>query len=424
MNSTRLLRPFVPNHSCTSAHLQAVYPFMAAPGLGGRGIYIGQEVLGGSFCFDPWELYAQGILTNPNMLIAGQVGRGKSSLAKSMLLRQQVFGRKAAVLDPKGEYAELAHAIGCDVIKLEPGGSIRLNPLDPGPGAELLPDEEVLRRQTSLLQSVASASLNRPLLPEERTACDLALAAGRRDGVVTLPTIVDLMLQPTLEMANTVHTTPAELAARSRDVALELRRLCRGDLRGMFDGPTNVDIDWEGPLVVLDLSALFSSPALGLLMTCATAYMQAAIMRPNAGRRIILIDEAWAVLSNIGISRWLQQSFKLSRAYGISNIAVVHRLSDLKAAGAAGSEAFALAQGLLADTETRVIYAQPHAEISTATELLGLSRTEAEFLPNLGRGVALWKVGRSSHLVRHRLGDTELSIVNTDARMLSEKVPA
>ena len=218
-------------------------------------------------------------------------------------------------------------------------------------------------------------------------------------------------------MAQTVYTTPEELAAKSRDVALELRRLCEGDLRGMFDGPTNVEVDWDGPLVVLDLSALFSSSALGLLMTCATAWMQAAIARPNAGKRTILIDEAWAVLNNVAIGRWLQQSFKLSRAYGISNVAVIHRLSDLKSAGAQGSEAYALAQGLLADTETRIIYSQPPGEMQTATELLGLSATEAEYLPNLGRGVALWKVGRTSHLVKHRLGDVEAGIVNTDARM-------
>lgn len=35
-------------------------------------------------------------------------------------------------LDPKGEYSALAKSLGILVIKLEPGGSARLNPLDPG----------------------------------------------------------------------------------------------------------------------------------------------------------------------------------------------------------------------------------------------------------------------------------------------------
>ena len=89
---------FVPPHRTTTAHVQAAYPLMFSQGLGSRGTYIGRELLGGSFCYDPWELYAQGLLTNPNILVIGQVGRGKSSLVKSLLVRQQVFGHRAAVL--------------------------------------------------------------------------------------------------------------------------------------------------------------------------------------------------------------------------------------------------------------------------------------------------------------------------------------
>lgn len=412
---------FVPPHRTTTAHLQSVYPMMFSPGLGSRGTYIGRELLGGSFCFDPWELYAQGLLTNPNMLIIGQVGRGKSSLVKSLLVRQQVFGHRAAVLDPKGEYQGLADALGAPVIKIEPGGVNRINPLDPGMSLGLVDPDEIFRRQTTLLQALAESSLGRPLKPEERTACDLALQDFRFDygnqAIPTIPDIVDWLLNPQEDAAQRVSTTVEQIAASVREVALELRRMCHGDLKGMFDGHTNIKVDWEGPLVVIDLSAVFSSSALGLLMTCATAWMQSAIVRPNAGRRFIVVDEAWAVLNNVGVARWLQQSYKLSRAFGISNVAVMHRVSDLKSSGAKGSEAYSLAMGLLSDTETRVVYGQPHSEVELAKEMLGLNKSEAELLPQLGRGQALWKVGTRSFLIEHILGQREKLIVDTDARM-------
>jgi hypothetical protein len=117
------------------------------------------------------------------------------------------------------------------------------------------------------------------------------------------------------------------------------------------------------------------------------------------------------------VARWLQSSWKLSRAWGVSNIAVLHRLSDLTSAGALGSEQVGLAPGLLADSETRVIYSQPPGEIERAGDLLGLSSTEAELVPQLQRGVALWKVGGRSFLVQHRLSPWERSIVDTDGRM-------
>ena len=76
-------------------------PFVAEPGLGGRGVLIGRDLLGGAFTYDPFELYAQGVLTNPNMVVIGQIGRGKSALIKTYLWRQAVFGRRAWVVDPE-----------------------------------------------------------------------------------------------------------------------------------------------------------------------------------------------------------------------------------------------------------------------------------------------------------------------------------
>jgi hypothetical protein len=132
----------------------------------------------------------------------------------------------------------------------------------------------------------------------------------------------------------------------------------------------------------------------------------------------LVVDEAWAILANLGVARWLQASWKLSRAHGVANVAALHRLSDLTSVGAAGSEQVGLAEGLLSDSETLVIYAQPPAEVARASELLSLSSTEAELVPQLRRGVALWKVGRRSFLVRHVVGSSERSLVDTDAAMV------
>jgi hypothetical protein len=58
----------------------------------------------------------------------------------------------------------------------------------------------------------------------------------------------------------------------------------------------------------------------------------------------------------------MQTHWKLSRAWGIANLMVIHRLSDLDAVGEANSEARNLALGLLADCSTKVIYAQESGE--------------------------------------------------------------
>jgi hypothetical protein len=423
--------PRVPVHQVTTRNLGAAYPFIAEAGLGRRGVVIGDDLLGGSFVFDPFELYAAGAVSNPNMVVFGQIGRGKSAFVKTFLWRQAVFGRRAWVVDPKGEYADLADAWGVRPVALRPGGAVRLNPLDPGP--ELDDDgrrgsDPTGRRRMELLTSLASACLGRNLAPRERAALSAALAeTASGSQVPTVPLVVEALLSPSAEAARSLRTERRDLLEDGRDVALELRRLVHGDLCGMFDGPTTTGLDLSAPLVVLDLSALYTSAALGILMACATAWLQAALARTAlvggsstseaAGRFFLVVDEAWAILSNLGVARWLQSSWKLSRAFGVSNVAVLHRVSDLRSVGASDSEQVALAQGLLSDSETRVVYAQAAGELEAAAELLSLSDTEVDLLPQLRRGIALWKVGQRSFLVQHRLSALEQRIVDTDAAM-------
>jgi hypothetical protein len=372
--------------------------------------------------------------------VFGQIGRGKSSFVKTFLWRQAVFGRRAWVVDPKGEYGDLADAWGVRPVALRPGGAIRLNPLDRGPeaGAASVGEgsaategtDATARRRMELLASLASACLGRSLAPRERAALGAALA----DTVAlydnpTVPEVVEALLAPSAEAARALRTERRDLLEDGRDVALELRRLVHGDLAGMFDGPTTPGLDLSAPLVVLDLSALYTSAALGVLMACATAWLQSALARTAGlgagasgtgaagGRFFLVVDEAWAILSNLGVARWLQSSWKLSRAFGVSNVAVLHRVSDLRSVGASDSEQVALAQGLLSDSETRVVYAQSPGEIEAASELLSLSDTESDLLPQLRRGIALWKVGQRSFLVQHRLSALEPYIVDTDAAM-------
>jgi hypothetical protein len=195
----------------------------------------------------------------------------------------------------------------------------------------------------------------------------------------------------------------------------------------MFDGPTTDGLRLDGRAVVLDLSRCSDTAALGLVMTCASAWQRAMIEKlhaeaERAGRPpakvINVFDEAWRALAIPGIGEWLQSSFKLSRRDGVQNVVVMHRLSDLDAAGAAGSRERELAEGLLHDAATRVIYRQVPDNVARTREVLGLSTVESELLPDLDDGVGLWKVGSRSFLVQHRITSLEAPLVDTDGAML------
>jgi len=106
----------------------------------------------------------------------------------------------------------------------------------------------------------------------------------------------------------------------------------------------------------------------------------------------VIYDEAWRVLKQPALLARMQSQWKLSRALGIANLMVIHRLSDLDAVGDANSESRNHALGLLADCSTKIIYAQERGEDVKTGAALGLSSTEVDQLSSLARGEGLWRM--------------------------------
>ena len=172
----------------------------------------------------------------------------------------------------------------------------------------------------------------------------------------------------------------------------------------MFDGPTTPGLDLDARLLVLDLHAVRDSPAVGILMACATAWMSALLARmaerPGRERLINVADESWKIVQHTGLGEWFQSNFKLARQFGVMNLVVLHKLADLQAAGDAGSRAARIAEGLIADASTRIVYHQDESQVPlTRTPARPLGERGAADLDALGRPGA---VARRLAVVRRR----------------------
>ncbi|MDW4911448.1 ATP-binding protein, partial [Streptomyces sp. ADMS] len=160
----------LPAHRMTTATVSGAYPFLAEGGLGAEGIFIGRDVHAeAAFCYDPFSLYSNGRIegfTNPNAVLAGIIGMGKSALAKSIATRAIAHGYRVYVpCDPKGEWTAVAQALGGYSIALGPGLPGRLNPLDaPARPASVSEDDwstETRKRRLLLLAGLARTVLKR-----------------------------------------------------------------------------------------------------------------------------------------------------------------------------------------------------------------------------------------------------------------------
>ncbi|MCK9924957.1 conjugal transfer protein TraC [Frankia sp. AgPm24] len=423
----------LPAHMETTAQIAGIYPFVVDSGLDAPGMYIGRHVWSGnSFDFDVFELYRQQVIENPNFAVFGAVGSRKSALLKTLISRGAAFGYQAAVpCDPKGEYTRLARRLGCEPTYIGPGMATRLNPLDAPPRPRGIADadwaREVKRARSALLSSLIETAKGVPLTPAEHTAVDLALdvvtrqitgADPERWATPLLPHVLEAMTDPTDADCVDLPMTAIELRDASRDATLTLRRLTHGALGGLFDGPTTSPLDFDRPIAVLNLERVQGSDEmLALIMTCAQAWMEAALMRQDGVQRYVVYDECWRLMRFAGLVRRLSAQQKLARQWGCANAIVAHRISDLLSASPDSVE---IAKGLLAETAIRILYKQASDQISDTQEALGLTDVAADLLPRLDPGFALWLIGARAFYVEHVVGDLEIPVVLNGSKMHGE----
>ena len=427
--------------------LEAAYPFQVAS-LAGRerveGIAIGPSPTGGTFSWDPWTLYRHGRLSNPNVLILGDVGSGKCSLAKIAGVAGPRVRPGRPHHRPEGRVRRRwLPRPGSNRLRLRPGGSMVLNPLDPGRAGGRLAPTDLFHRNVATVRALIEATLGRSCRQLEMVLLTAALArvsgleltgdprpaAGTGGQVATLDQLADALLDPPADVATRTRMPAGRVLDESREMALAMARLVdvHGDLGGMFSGPTNVDADALADLTVVDVAEIYRTDraALPLVMICTAAWLQLATDVSPRGRWQ-LNDEGWALLADEATARWTQTNQKLSRQLGISVVTVLHRLSDTAAAGAAGSTTRALAEGVIADSGTWVIYRQRPAEQPLLQTTLGINDVQAAMTTRLGRGRGLWVVAgerRQVALVDHLMSSTERRLADTDRAMHAADEP-
>jgi len=138
--------------------------------------------------------------------------------------------------------------------------------------------------------------------------------------------------------------------------------------------------------------------------------------RGYARPTIHITDEAWMALALAREAEAAQERTKLSRDHNVASLYLVHKLADLTASGDQGSRTRQIAENLVADCATRVVFAQPTSEAPRLREVLGLNDSEIRIVTSsriMHTGQALWKLADRSFLVQTVLSPEERALVST-----------
>ncbi|MGL4339239.1 MAG: hypothetical protein ACRCSP_02270 [Rhodoglobus sp.] len=401
-----------PAHQATSHNVAGIYPFIADGGLGHRGPIIGVDLNADALWhFSPWDLYLdttqRGALST-NILVLGAYRSGKSGVIKTLTTRSIPFGHQVVVpSDSKGEWVVVSNAVGGQVIAL--GGanaSARLNPLARGPRRSHVSDQEheqmVRDRRRTTLTSMIELTIKGqdPLTPMEHASISWAL-----DQAITAtedhPTLTDVYRQLD-ELEAQQSDRARKLYEHGERARYVLKRFVDGDLSGLFEKESTVEFDPDAPMVVVDTSELFARGDLVAQLTqlCARSWIQAVISDRSAKRtRYVVREEGWRDMTSLAALETYQQWLKLSRHYGISNILILHKFSDLDAVGEEKSAERALAYSIAADIENKFIFRVNQQEEDNLINRLKLPRQHAPIARRLRSGTFIAYVGLFSYMV-------------------------
>ena len=233
------------------------------------------------------------------------------------------------------------------------------------------------------------------LTPLEHTAIDLALTDVVRSArVPILPMVVERILSPAAARAD------RRLAEDGGSSGTPSGGSSPATSPASSTGPVHGTFDPSLPMVSLDLSRVADNSTLvSVLMTCSSAWMEAALAdparRPTLGdlRRSVAADGAPGAAATDGRPMAARPPLR-DREHAHLSQALRPRQRRRP-----GSAMRALASSLLANAETRIVYRQEPDQLGATGAALGLTRTEMNLLPALGTGQGLWRVKDRSFVV-------------------------
>ncbi|WP_231973961.1 ATP-binding protein [Pseudonocardia sp. HH130630-07] len=441
----------VPVHTATTAEVGGLFPLLAANGVPAVGARLGYDTQsGGAFYVHPTEWVLRDMVTNPNLAVFGEPGRGKSSTVVALLLRMMLFGVRSLISgDVKGEYTPLLRALGITPIALGRGSPHRLNALDLGPvrarwaGWDTARQREeltsVLARWTRMLTALAEAQGYSPTVTDELVLSTvLTRLVGAADGYtelrpITIPQVVARLADPDDALWRELRFADRrQFVDHTRQITDALSNLVVGPLAGLFDEPTNFDLDWDAPVQSMDLSLLRArgDQAVAVALTCLGSWSSMITdLQDDGDVRIIVRDEVWRQM-RLGLRavQAVDSDLRLSRAERKIQLLVMHKPSDLLSVGAAGSQEVSIAKDLLALCSTRILLGQSTRVGDELADDLGLSEREQAVITGWameGAGRALWKLENTPGMkIQTVLSATERSVFDTNAGLRAEPVPA
>ena len=249
--------------------------------------------------------------SNKNCVIAAESGSGKSFLLNEIILSYASEGAQIWVVDAGKSYAKLNSLLKGDFVQFDEQSQVCLNPF---PLIDKYEEEE-----DGIVSIVCSMASESGTLDEFQVTGLKRIMKGCWD-----------MYGKEMTVDRIAVACSEEENQRLRDLATRLFPFTTSGAYGRyFNGKNN--INFSNPFTVLELDELQGRKHLRQVVLLQLIYQiqNEMYLGERDRKKLLIIDEAWALLKEGEISVFMEHAYRKFRKYGGSAIIATQSVSDL-----------------------------------------------------------------------------------------------
>jgi len=320
-------------------------------------------------------------------------------------MREFLEGVDINVIDPQAEYSDFAKTFSGESIDISPGSDTVLNPFD-------LIGQTLDEKKLSLLAffRVLLGEMDegaRAILDDciDATYDGVGITKDPKTWSKTPPILGDLYDQviPLTKSNKEIIYKP------SMSIVNRLKSYVTGSLR-FLNQQTEISID--NRVITFNIK---NTPDVGkgtvMFLLLEYIYNQ---MKKSRKRKILVIDEAWTVLSAGSEGEYILRLVKTCRKFNLGLVMITQDVEDVLTSRAG--------RAVLSNTATKILLKQDPSIIQDLTKRFRLNEKEQRFLQTAGVGHALLIVGTMRSPIRIKASPEEHRIITTNPDELMEMV--
>jgi len=352
----------------TSSAAAACFPFaITSLEQHATGILIGfNEYNSIPIIIDPFQL------SNPNILVLGTSGGGKSYTIKLLLMREFMEGVAINIIDPQAEYTDLIKTFNGEIIRIAPDSDSIINPFD-------MMDQTFDEKKLSLLAFFRC--LLGELTEPQRAILDETIDRAYEEKGINKDPKTWSRQPPLLE---DLYNEVLPLTKSQKEIIYGPAMAIVNRLKAYVFGPMrflnqHTKINLTNRMINFDIK---DAPDIGkgtiMFLLLEYVYTQ---MKKSKTRKVLVIDEAWTVLAAGEQADYVLRLVKTCRKFNLALVMITQDVEDVLMSRAG--------RAVLTNTATKILLKPDLSVLDQIVDKFHLNEAEKRFLKISTMGRAL-----------------------------------